>query len=63
MKDSSYILYLEALVLSLLAEREANGAKNSDIYGNDSKGRPTTYSPYNAKDLIKKQRTERDLGT
>jgi hypothetical protein len=45
-----YVKYLEALVLSLLAER----ASDDDIVGTDFTGAPVTYSPYNIQELIGK---------
>jgi hypothetical protein len=49
-----YIGYLEALVLSLLEERQSDEL----IHGKDFTGQPVTYSPYNAKALIAKCKEE-----
>jgi hypothetical protein len=53
-----YVAYLEALALSLLAERKSEG----DIVGIDWQGNPVTYSPLNARTLIQTVRDTDLLG-
>lgn len=48
-----YRQYLEAVVKSLLAERELNGKGDFDqIEGVDWQGNPVYYMPYNIKEAI-----------
>jgi hypothetical protein len=59
--SKTYVAYLEALALSLLAEREQAG-KSGDIVGIDWQGNPVTYSPLNARTLIQTVRDTDLLG-
>lgn len=59
--SKTYVAYLEALALSLLAEREQAG-KSGDIVGIDWQGKPVTYSPLNARTLIQTVRDTDLLG-
>jgi hypothetical protein len=56
--SKTYVAYLEALALSLLAERNSE----RDIVGIDWQGKPCTYSPLNAKTLIQTVRDTDLLG-
>jgi len=53
----SYVTYLEAVIISLLYEREQNGKSDrDDIFGIDFLGMPVTYAPYNIKEYLQKKR-------
>jgi hypothetical protein len=69
MKDSSYLLYLEEVVLSLLEERGEKVVSSSfgwgtvDIPAHKECEHPSlkgcTFSPYNINEQIQKKRNER----
>jgi len=56
--SESYTTYLEAVIISLLYEREQNGQSDGDdIFGIDFRGvSGVSYSPYNIKEYIQTKR-------
>lgn len=53
----NYVGFLEAVVISLLYEREKNGKHDLQfIHGIDDRGQPAYYSPYNIKESIQQTR-------